>query len=156
MNDGGERGTASTGSRDGEESSGGSPLAVEAAGVLSEAFETTERARGHLYSFHQLTGHADLRLDDVVDLLHRCGHPDLAEEIGRELLGRNVLPGRWTFQLVEEYDDDYYATFRRLEEKVRARLTGGRRHVLEARMKEDRRTRGHSAHTSTPSGDADA
>ena len=35
---------------------------VEAVGKLTEALETTERARGHLYSFHQLTGSADLAL----------------------------------------------------------------------------------------------
>src|SRR5690349_8080387 len=29
---------------------------IDALGKLSKALETTERARGHLYSFHQLTG----------------------------------------------------------------------------------------------------
>ncbi|MFD8148659.1 hypothetical protein [Streptomyces sp. NPDC059708] len=31
---------------------------VRALGALSKALETTERARGHLYGFHQLTGWA--------------------------------------------------------------------------------------------------
>ena len=34
--------------------------AVAAAGKMTEALETLERARGHLYSFHQLVGGADL------------------------------------------------------------------------------------------------
>src|SRR6185436_20903385 len=33
---------------------------VEACGTLGEAVERMERARGHLYAFHQLMGRADL------------------------------------------------------------------------------------------------
>ena len=39
---------------------GVSDATVGALGKLSEALETCERARGHLYSFHQLTGSADV------------------------------------------------------------------------------------------------
>ena len=39
---------------------------VEAVGRLTEALETVERARGHLYSFHQLTGEADFKIGDAV------------------------------------------------------------------------------------------
>ena len=42
-------------------------LTVEAVGLVTEALETTERARGHLYSFHQLTGSADLQLGKAVE-----------------------------------------------------------------------------------------
>ena len=65
-------------------------------------------------------------------------------------MGRNVLEGRWTFQIVEEYDDGYYATFRDLERRAREELVGGRRHLFEAEMKEDRRTHGDPAHTARP------
>lgn len=124
--------------------------AVEAAGKLSEALETTEQARGHLYAFHQLTGHADLQLDAALGLLRDAGHADQAEHVTRELIGRNVLPGRWSFQVVEDYDDGYYRCFREIERLVRQRLAGGRRHVYEAEMKERRRTQGHPAHTARP------
>jgi hypothetical protein len=123
---------------------------VEAVGKLTEALETTERARGHLYSFHQLTGSADLELGEAVELLRKAGHDDLADSIQRELVGRNVLPGRWTFQVVEDYDDTYWSAFRETERRVRELLTGGRRHLFEAGMKEDRRTHGHPDHTARP------
>ncbi|MDT0382183.1 hypothetical protein RM572_25820 [Streptomyces sp. DSM 42041] len=123
---------------------------VAAVGKLTEALETTERARGHLYAFHQLTGGADAQLDAVVDLLREAGRHALAEQVAVELIGRNVLPGRWTYQIVEEYDDDYYRTFRSLEARVREQLLAGRRHVAEAEMKERRRTHGHEAHRATP------
>lgn len=132
---------------------GASDATVEAAGKVSEALETIEQARGHLYSFHQLTGHADVQLDNAVALLRETGHTELAERISRELIGRNVLPGRWTFQVVEDYDDGYYRCFQEVERLVRTELTGGRRHVYEAEMKERRRTAGHPAHTASPNED---
>jgi hypothetical protein len=123
---------------------------VEAVGLLSEALEMTERARGHLYSFHQLTGGADLKLGEAIDNLRGAGHDDAADLLETELLGRNVIPGRWTFQVVEDYDDTYWSVFRDLEEQVRDRLVQGRRHLFEAKMKEDRRTHGHPDHTARP------
>ncbi len=123
---------------------------VEALGRLSEALEAVEVARGHLYAFHRLSGTADLALGDAVDQLRDAGHTELADRIERELVGRNVIEGRWTFQIVEDYDDSYYATFRALEEQARNELVGGRRHLFEAEMKEDRRTHGHPAHTARP------
>ncbi len=50
------------------------PATVEALGKISEALETVERARGHLYSFHQLSGSADAQLQDGVRLLRAAGH----------------------------------------------------------------------------------
>ena len=85
---------------------------VEALGKLSEALEAVEDARGHLYAFHRLTGTADLTLGEAVDQLREAGPRDSRTGLQHELVGRNVLEGRWTFQVVEEYDDGYYATFR--------------------------------------------
>jgi len=124
--------------------------AVTAAGKMTEALETLERARGHLYAFHQLMGSTDLELDEVLELLRGQGADALAERIERDLLGRNVLAGRWTFQVIEEFDDDYWSVFREHERAVRDALVGGRRHLYEAEMKERRRTGGHSAHTARP------
>lgn len=123
---------------------------VEALGKLSEALETVERARGHLYELHQLTGHADLMLDDAVRMFHDAGHAEIAERIGTELIGRNVIAGRWTFQIVEDYDDGYYATFRTIERRARDELAGGCRHLFEAEMKERRRTHGAPGHEAGP------
>ncbi|WP_432985032.1 hypothetical protein [Dactylosporangium sp. CA-233914] len=129
---------------------GVSDRTVEALGKLSEALETVERARGRLYDLHQLIGHADLMLDDVVALLREAGHEPLAQRISTELLGRNVAAGRWTFQLVEDFDDGYYALFKDLERQARDELAGGRRHLFEAEMKERRRTHGLRGHEAVP------
>ena len=116
---------------------GPDPATVEALGKISEALETVERARGHLYSFHQLSGSADLALQEGVAMLRAAGHAELAEEIDAGLVGRNVLPGRWTYQVVEEYDDLYWSVFREYENRARQSLARGRRHLYEARMKDD-------------------
>ena len=121
-------------------------VTVEALGKLSEALETVERARGHLYALHQLVGEADFKLDEAVSLLMQAGQTELAARIGQELIGRNVVPGHWTFQLVEEFDDGYYADFRAVEKAARDELAGGKRHLYEAELKERRRTRGRAGH----------
>jgi len=123
---------------------------VEALGKLSEALETVERARGHLYDLHQLIGHADLMLDEAVELFREAGHAKLAERIATDLVGRNVIAGRWTFQIVEDFDDGYYALFKDLDRTAREELVQGRRHLYEAEMKERRRTHGRPGHEAAP------
>jgi hypothetical protein len=123
---------------------------VEAVGKLSEAIEWIERARGHLYDFHQMSGRADLLVGEAVEALRDAGHAEVADRLEQELVGRNLLEGRWSFQIVEEYDDTYWSPARALDQEVRDRLTHGRRHLFEAQMKEDRRTKGHPDHTARP------
>ena len=123
---------------------------VAAVGKLSEAYEYLIRARGHLYSWHQLMGRTDLLLGDAVDQLRTAGHGELADEIEREHVGRNVIDGRWSFQVVEEFDDDYFGPISALEQEVQDRLVAGVRHVFESEMKDDRRTPGRPGHERRP------
>ena len=123
---------------------------VEAAGAVSEALEFVERARGHLYSFHQLMSHADLLLGEACDKLRAAGHEVVADRLECDLVGRNVLYGRWTFQVVEEFDDNYWSIFRDHERRVREELQQGARHVFEAEMKEKRRSSGRPGHEGRP------
>jgi hypothetical protein len=122
---------------------------VTAVGALTEALETIEIARGHLFAFHQLTGEADFKVERAVNLLREAGHDDLADDLDRELVGRNVLPGRWTFQIIDEYESTYYGPFREFERRG-CELTGGRRHAHEADLKRRRRTEGEPGHEATP------
>lgn len=123
---------------------------VEAVGKLSEMLEWVERARGRLYDFHQLMGHADGLLDDACARLREAGHGAVADRLEAEMVGRNVLEGRWTFQIVEEFDDTYWGPLRAVDGWVRRELVDGRRHVYESAMKEARRTRGARHHEARP------
>src|SRR5689334_13335347 len=60
---------------------------------LSEALEYVDRARGHLFSFHQLVGHADFLLDEVIEAADKADLPELSELVRRTLYGMNVLSG---------------------------------------------------------------
>ncbi|WP_369256303.1 hypothetical protein [Geodermatophilus amargosae] len=123
---------------------------VEGLGRLSEALETMEQARGQLYGFHQHSGKADRLVQEAVALFREAGHARLADDLDRDLVGRNVIADRWTFQVVEDFDDNYWSVFRAFDERARAELSGGDRHVLEARMKQRERTAGHPAHEAGP------
>ena len=63
-----------------------------------------------------------------------------------------MLQGRWTFQVVEDYDDGYWSLFRGLEQDARDQLAGGRRHLFEARLKQAGRTAGEPGQEATPEG----
>jgi hypothetical protein len=123
---------------------------VSALGKLSESLETVEQARGLLYGFHQLTGKADRLLQEAVEELRAVGATELAEQFERDLVGRNVIADRWTFQIVEDFDASYWSAFRAADQQAREQLSGGDRHVLEARMKQRERTAGHPRHEAGP------
>lgn len=124
---------------------------VAALGKLSEALEWIERARGRLYDFHQMSGRGDLLVGEAVAALRDAGHDAPADRLEGELVGRNVLDGRWTFQVVEEYDDHYWSVARELSSSVHDELADGVRHIHEAEMKADRITPDHPRHRPTPS-----
>lgn len=128
--------------------SGTSDATVAAVGQVTTALEWVERARGHLFEFHQQMGHADHALGEAADALEEAGHPDVATMVRSTVIGRNVLQGRWTFEIVEEFDDGYYAGFRAMEADVREALLSGRRHVFEAELK-------HSEQHNLPDTDPD-
>lgn len=130
---------------------GTSDATVEAVGRLSEAYEYAIRARGHAYSLHQLVGRADLLAGEAADLLEQAGHAEQARLVREDLVGRNVLPGRWTFQVVEELDTSWYVPFTDVERAVREALLAGRRHVHESEMKDHRRTPDRPGHERRPS-----
>jgi hypothetical protein len=123
---------------------------VEAAALVSEALEWAERARGRLHDLHHLIGRADFVAEEAVEKLRAAGHPELAQFVAEEIVGRNVLEGRWTFQILEEFDRVYYEPFREAERRVRDELVHGRRHIFESELKEQRRTAGRRHHESRP------
>ena len=114
---------------------------VAALGELSAAFEVIEEARGYLYAFHRRSGTADLALQQAVDHLRRAGHHELADEIDQVLVGRDVLPGVWTYQLVETYDRTYYDVWQAAVEKAERVAGAGTPHLAESDMKVQEQSR---------------
>ena len=112
---------------------------VDAVGKASEALEYVERARGHLFAFHQLIGRADFLFEESAQRLAAAGHGEDASSLWRNVVGRDVLEQRWTFQIVEGFDDDYYAAARAEVVRLESRLVKGRRHAHEEAMRRRRR-----------------
>jgi len=133
---------------------GVSDATIEALGKLSAALDHMEDARGHLYAFHRLCGSAETTMEEATQMIRAAGHDDIADALDRDVLGRNPLPGMWSFQMVESYDDGYYADAKAIQQRALDQLVEGRRHIFEAEMKELRRTRGRRGHEATPA-DAD-
>jgi hypothetical protein len=59
----------------------------------------------------------------------------VADTLDDVLVGRDVLPGMWTFQIVDAYDETYYSVFRGMDEWATDRLASGTKHLYEAEMK---------------------
>jgi hypothetical protein len=141
------------------------PETVDAVGKATEGLEYVERARGHLYAFHQLVGRADFpvrgggrpphrprapRGRGVAVAQRRCGATSLwrnvavaqrrcgATSLWRNVVGRDVLEGRCSFEVVEHFDDDYDAA-RAEVLHLETRLVGGRRHGHEEALRRRRR-----------------
>jgi hypothetical protein len=112
---------------------------VDAVGKASEGLEYVERARGHLYAFHQLVGRADFLFEEAAVRLAACGHREDAASLWRNVVGRDVLEGRWSFEVVEHFDDDYYDATRAEILHLESRLVGGRRHGHEEALRRRRR-----------------
>lgn len=112
---------------------------VDAVGKATEALEYVERARGHLYAFHQLIGRADFLFEESACRLAAAGHSEQAASLWRNVVGRDVLEGRWTFEIVEGFDDDYYRSTQSEVVALEQSLVGGRRHAHEEEMRQRRR-----------------
>lgn len=115
------------------------PETIDAVGKATEALEYVERARGHLYAFHQLIGRADFLFEESSLRLAECGHREEADSLWQNVVGRDVLEGRWTFEIVERFDDDYYDAARFEVLGLEHRLVGGRRHAHEEGLRQRRR-----------------
>lgn len=113
---------------------------VEALGKLSAALDHVEDARGLLYKFHRRMGKAERVLEEATELIREAGHDDIADQLNRDVLGGEPLPGMWTFQMVEAFDDGYYAAAKDVHQRALDELVDGKRHVFEAEMKELRHT----------------
>jgi hypothetical protein len=123
---------------------------VAGVGKLTEALEKLERARGALYDVHQIVGGVDEQVSEAADMLEKAGHSEQASMLREQIVGMNVLPGRWTFQIVEEFDDGYYTAVKQAEKDVREQLVSGRRHIYESELKERNRTKGFPGHEARP------
>ena len=108
---------------------------LEALHEVELGLEWLQRAQGELIEFHHATGHGMDHLNDAESLLRESGHDELADALAQELLPHGVVDGdRWSYDVLESFQDTILAETEGFERRVRAELVDGDRHVRERRQ----------------------
>ena len=81
----------------------------------------TGEGEGAAAVIHRLAGEADAGLLSAVRLLRVAGQHELADVILGQLVGRSVAEDRWTFEVDETHDDDFFRTLQDVEDRLHAR-----------------------------------
>ena len=117
-----------------------SDVELEALHEVELGVERLHRANGHLVAFHHNTGRAMDHLAVAEDLLRECGRDELADELRDRHLPQGVIPsdggddpdaGRWSYDVLECFQDGFLADVMAFDEAVHDQVTGGLRHAHE-------------------------
>ncbi|MFC4439286.1 MULTISPECIES: hypothetical protein [Natrialbaceae] len=127
---------------------------LEALHEVELGLEWLQRAQGNLLEFHHATGHGMDHLYEAEALLYDTGHEALADAIRTELLPYGVVDGdRWSYDVLENFQETLLAETVRFERRARRELADGHRHVRERRQE---RTWKEQAERSRRSSDEDS
>ena len=100
--------------------------------------EWLRRAHGDLLAFHHEIGHAMDHLAEAEVDLREAGRTELADALRDEFLPRGVLDdGRWSYEVLESYEEAFMAPLCGFEEEARERIADGHRHVAERRQERE-------------------
>jgi len=107
---------------------------AEAVHEIELGIEWLHRAYGELVELHHKTGHGFDHFDEAVSLLREAGRDDLADTLEQEHLSSGIVDGRWTYDLLEAFDEGLYDDLTDFEHRAREQITDGKRHVVERRQ----------------------
>lgn len=111
---------------------------LEALHEVELGLEWAQRAQGCLLEFHHATGHGMDHLFRAEELLRAAGRDDLADAIRADLLPHGVVDeDRWSYDVLENFQESLLAETRSLERRVRRELADGERHVRERRQERE-------------------
>ncbi|QRV13597.1 hypothetical protein JMJ58_11555 [Haloterrigena salifodinae] len=121
-----------------------SDVEADALHELQLGIEYVHRAYGTLLEFHHELGHAMDRMGDAEDALREAGHEEWADALRDDHLPAGAVSDQWTFELVEEFSEEFVAEVDAFETEVREELADGVDHVTERRQKRQLRDRADS------------
>src|SRR6056297_2223119 len=107
---------------------------VDALHEVELGVEWLHRAHGHLVQFHHATGHAMDHLADAEEGLREAGYDGLADRLRDDLLPRGAVGDRWTYDLLETFQDGPLADCESFGADARESVADGERHVAERRQ----------------------
>lgn len=105
----------------------------EALHELQLAVEKIHRGYGALLEYHHEIGGGMERLDSAESKLREAGHEAFADRLRDDHLPAGAVGDRWTYELVEAFEQGFYADVTEFEAEIRDRLADGERHVTEQR-----------------------
>lgn len=110
----------------------------EALHEVELGLEWVQRAQGCLIEFHHATGHGMDHLYRAEELLRETGNDELADAVRTELLPHGVVDeDRWSYDVLENFQETLLAETRSLERRIRRELADGERHVRERRQERE-------------------
>lgn len=116
---------------------------LEALHEVELGLEWFQRAQGYLIEFHHATGHGMDHLHRAETLLKECDNDALADAIRDELLPRGVIDDeRWSYDVLENFQDTLLAETVEFERRVRWELADGQRHAAERLQEREWKCRG--------------
>ncbi len=124
----------------------------EALHSVELGLEWLRRAHGDLVGVHHKTGHAMDHFARAEGQLRACGYEELADALQYECLPRGAIDDRWTYDLLETFEEGFLADLAGFEERTREAVAGGRRHVAERRQEQEWRERAREGHESRKNG----
>ena len=102
---------------------------------LTLAVEWFRRGHGHLLAFHHAVGRGMNFMADAEEFFRAAGHGDVADDIRDDHLPRGVIDGdRWSYDVVESFDESFMSPIDRFEAAVREEIAGGVQHIQERRL----------------------
>ncbi|MDS0476497.1 hypothetical protein [Natrinema sp. 1APR25-10V2] len=113
----------------------------EALHELQLSIEHVHRAYGTLLEFHHELGHAMGRMSDAEERLREADHEEWADELRDDHLPAGAISDQWTFELVEEFSNEFLEEVDEFEASVRDELADGVDHVTERQQKRRLRER---------------
>ena len=118
-----------------------SEFEMEALHSVELGLEWLRRAHGNLIEFHHATGHAMDHLDDAEPVLRACGYDDLADRLRTDLLPSGAVDERWTYDLLETFEDGLLEDVEAYERQARDTIADGSSHVAERHQEREWRRR---------------
>lgn len=114
---------------------------IEALHRVELGLEWFHRAHGHLVAFHHNTGHAMDHFAAAEELLREQGERELANDLRDEFLPCGVLGDRWSYDVLETFQDGLLEDADAFERRARHELADGDRHVAERQQEREWRSR---------------
>jgi hypothetical protein len=108
---------------------------------LQLALEHIYRGYGALLEYHHEIGHGMDKLDSTESKLREAGYEELADRLRDKYLPSGAIDDRWTYELVEAFQQGFLTDVTGFESAVRELLADGEQHIIEQRQQRQWRGR---------------